>query len=216
MSYRAPIRWILVGLACLGTVLAPSSDAKAGIKISGGSYTGVGDPNPYYQFSATLQYGSTLNTNDYFIVQQLVGVTSGALTAEPLVTLGMFLSSPWRPGFANPTANAPLIVNGSQFGTATYPAIDVGFLYTGTPITASSGDVNLGTFKIFDTTELPALPGGEFIQNTYASYNSSGVQNGGGTVSFLVTPEPSSLVIVGLVGCCALGITSLRRWRRSA
>ena len=211
MQHMKKTRSCLVAIALLGVLATLAERSEAGIVITKGSYKGIGDPDPYYAFDVTLQSGSTLLKGDTITIKDLIGADTNALTAVPLNSNNKQI---WTTIFPNPVDQAPLIDNNINYGTFT--AIDVRFKYTGSTISASSGDVSLGTFQVFEDTSLPALPGNSVIQNTYKFNIDGGASTGNGIVSFTVVPEPSSLVIVGLVGSCLIGVSLSRRRRREA
>jgi hypothetical protein len=123
----------------------------------------------------------------------------------------------WLPVFSN-LQFVPLIVGGHNYGT--FAATNLTFLYAGlTSFTNNtSSPISLGTFTVTSSCySLPVLPGGAQIPVTY-SYSTKG--DSGSNIAFnfttVSTPEPSSSVIVALVGTSMVGMTLFRRRRRAA
>ncbi len=198
---------IMVAVGSLGT-LAFSPETQAGLSFSGGDYVGNGGSAPYYDFRAYLDPGSTLQKNDFFTIKSLFGIDTSALTVVPLNANNNQL---WTTSFPGPAVQLPLIVNNVNYGS--YSASDVRFKYKGATVISSPSPQLLGEFKIFADIQLPKLPEGSLLLHS-DTYNLNGPP-GGGTVSFLVAPEPSSFVIASLVGTSLMGLALLRRWRRA-
>lgn len=204
-------------IASLGILLALSGTVEAGITLSGGTYQGIGDPQSSYEFLASLDPGSTLSPGSlwpsitlpsYFTLDQLIGIKG---IADVTITTPDPANQSWFPIFGIPSKQE-LTVDGQ---TSWVFATSVTFFYTGNSITnTSSSALPLGEFLIYeDDYSIPALPAGLQLPVTYSS-QTLGSPPETSSLTFTVVPEPSSLVVVALVGASSMGVGLLRRWRR--
>ena len=201
-------------LGTLGLLVVITGKAEAGIKVSNPTVLQTGDPTIQYSVSVYLSPGSSLSANLFqpvFTLNYLPGI-------DPLATVSIMGNSgiwgavllPFQ--FENVTINEP-------GGPVTYKnivATSVNFFYDigGKIKNTSSQDELLGTFTVTEpNSSLPLLPGGSDIP---ISYSIQGVAQSTPLQFTNAVPEPSSLVIVALVGLTGSGFALLRRRRRRA
>jgi hypothetical protein len=192
-------------LACAGT-------ADAGITLGGGTYKGVGDPKARYDFFAYLDVGSklvkgtTFDKDDFFTLDKLFGIKG---PADFTFKIGGH-NQPWGAAFSA-ISHPDLKIGSTDYGKVA--ATDVTFFYEGPAIDNSHGTtaILLGEVKISedDYHRMPVLPSGTQIPITY-DYKTKD-SHGTRSLSFTVVPEPSSFVIVTVVGSCVTGLALLRR-----
>src|SRR3954451_9870159 len=207
----------LVALGCL-LILACTRTAEAGITLSGGGYKGTGDPKAHYDFFAYLDAGSklakgtTFDKDDFFTLDKLFGIKGPADFTFKIDRH----NQPWGAAFGAITHPDLKVVGGTDYGKVA--ATDVTFFYEGPAIDNSHGTtaILLGEVKISedDFHRMPVLPGGtQFSVNyDYKTKDSHGTRS----LTFTVVPEPSSFVIVTVVGSCVAGFAFLHRNRRAA
>ena len=200
-------------LGTLGVLVISSGQAEAGIKVSNSTVVQTGDPTIQYSVSVYLTPGSSLYANllqPVFTLDYLPGI-------DPLALVNITGNSglwgavllPFK--FENVTINEPN-------GPVTYPdivATSVNFFYDigGQIKNTSKQDELLGNFTVTEPrSPLPLLPGGS---NIPISYSIQGTPQST-PLQFTVVPEPSSLVVVALVGLSGSGFVLLRRRRRAA
>ncbi len=200
-------------LGSLAVLFAIAGKAEGGIKVANPKVTQIGDPTIEYSVSVYLTPGSTL----YASLQPVIALNLLAGVGPIPIVSGSGLYGTWFNWLAliGPSHNENVTItepNGTQ--TFNVIATSVAFDYLGSKITNNTTQEELlGTFVITQPfSSLPLLPGGSEIP---ISYSIQGVPQST-PLEFSVVPEPSSLVVVGLVGLSVSGYALLRRRRRAA
>jgi hypothetical protein len=228
MRPRTKGAWVMAGLVVLGAIIAGGGEARAdtGITIgSGGVKPVTGDPPYDYIFQVYLEPGSSilspfdpfnlkllLHPNS-FTIDGLVGVTSASL-ASPI---GQFGSSTfWCASIDQTSSYDPNVPGSSDKSNVTWS-------FLGTEPIPMSGTLTqpylLGTFTVETTDNYPNGPpmsSGTQVNYSFTAADSDGNPiSGGGIVTLMVAPEPSSAAIVLLTGgTAALGGLAVRTRRR--
>jgi len=206
-------------------LLISSATAEAGITLSKETTKLTGDPTLTYSFTAILNSGTLYSSTktgqiaSSFELYNLIGIDITSFSVHVTISPSTDQND-WSESFTP----VPVVFNKQK-----YKGSDVTFTYIGkTPLPAGKTGAPLGEFTI---TELippkafqkspPPLP--PWIGSIPASYTWSvgpkgAITTGGGPIQFTVlsVPEPSSLVVVALVGCSLTGVGLLRRRRRVA
>jgi hypothetical protein len=206
MSRRVRGVSILAGLAVLGATLTGAGKARAGpipvvgngIIVVSGSTTQTGDPIYEYVFDVHLSAGFTLETNGFFTIYDLPALPPGAFDVAPNKswtfseqTVGMTPS-----GGSLPFTDDPTVENAT-------------WAWRGASITApSTSDLDLGTFIVGSTTELPSPP---VVLLWWLGTVDGGVPVTLGRVGVNV-PEPSAVILL-VLGVGAIPLFGLRRRR---
>ncbi len=217
----------------LATLLIISGTVQAGIKlVPTGTQVG-GDPQIEWTFDVYLTPGSSLSTLSSFTltVGPLTGLDGQAAPVNINVSDVPVISSPLPLPVGVWGWDPQTFVYGSQssgfstpYATTTVP---FGFLdlYPVTAPTGSGPGLLLGqisltgeysgptilppTLPLYYTSSLDVNAQGQLINESASSPVTAGP-------GFMVIPEPSSLVIVALVGSSLMGVGLLRRRRREA
>jgi hypothetical protein len=199
-------------------IIICTTTAEAGITLSGGGYKGTGDPKAHYDLFAYLDAGSklvkgtTFDKDDFFTLNKLFGIKGAA---------DYTFNTPdkkqqWGAAFGL-ISHPDLKIGSTDYGKVA--ATDVTFFYEGPAISNPVGaaPLLLGEVKIWedDYHNMPVLPGGSQISITY-DYMTKDSKGKNIPFTFTVVPEPSSLVIVTLVGSCVAGLALVRNRRRAA
>ena len=168
----------------------------AGLSISSGKITPVGDPYYVYQFDIELGVGDTLDKGGYITIYDLPSGT-GSLTSQP--------NSEW----GSTTQDLGVTPNGASV-TDNPNLENVTWTYNGQAIT-NNGDTpeSLGIFSIGPTTYLTPFTV-EYV-GTLDGTNSSGQ----GSVTVYLVPEPTSLaLLLSAGGFILLPVLKQKRQRR--
>jgi len=200
----------------LGTLLIISGTVQAGISVSNPVVKQTGDPTTEYDFSIYLTNGTVtpgVPFKTFFTLDNLIGINidTNPILNIPELTSDIHISNTPYLGFDGWTpfvvGNGTAIVGGQSVDTTTLT-----FGFTGLfPVTAGNTPVLLGNFSITDASySIPPLPPGTLSITDQID----GITQP--PISFVVAPEPSSLVVVALVGFSLTGVGLLRRWRRVA
>ena len=220
----------------LATLLMISATAEAGITVVPKNTQLSGDPQIDWSFSVYLTPGSklaasTLSSIDSvtFTVENVIGLNwqnelpDIQISNVPLthgLPDGVWLWDPQT--FSYGTQQ----LEGTTVATTTAPfTFVVGFNSITVPTTGSPLGLLLGEFNLISQYSGPtSVP-----PSLQLSYTSSLNLNANGSEvtttvdspvvagpGFVVVPEPSTLVIVALVGTSLMGVGLLRRWRRVA
>jgi len=218
-AYRFPP--IILSLAML---LSISGTVEAGVVVLPKSVQQTRNPQIEYAFSVYLTPGSTLAPGSlippawpsYFTLNNLAGIDPFAVVSITNTPSGVS----WLPLFGIPQIEH-LPVQEPNGPHVFYPVIatSVTFGYVGgSTITNSTGANELvGNFTITEPcSSIPLLPAGSSIATTYSCYQIKNSCGNSVPILFTVVPEPSSLVVVALVGSSLLGVGLLRRRRRVA
>ncbi len=230
-------------IASFAMLLIVPVTAEAGITLKPKGTQIIGDPNIEWEFSVYLDPGSTLAASYLKIAQKPAYTDSFTFTVENVI--GLYWPQNVKPDIvATPAlASIPLAqgwiwsqqaisyrttqLEGQTVETATVPfTFDVG----SQPITDSSKSppLLLGTFSLISTYTGPhGLP--PTLQLTYFDSLDLNTNTGQPIITnvnspveivaapeYFIVPEPSSLVVVALVGSSLLGVGLLRRRRRAA
>ncbi len=204
-------------------LLLISGTVQAGIKITNSVIEQNGNPQIQYDFSVYLDAGSTLAPGSlmplglpsYFTLNNLAGINPLAVVTISKTPSGVS----WSPVFGIPHTETLTVQepNGAHvFKNVVDTSVTFGYLGLKTFTNNTGKPKLLGNFTITELkSSIPMLPEGSSIATTY-SYQ---IKNASGTnvsVLFTAAPEPSSLVVVALVGSSLMGVGLLRRWRRAA
>lgn len=188
--------WVGVLAALLQSVTSPGV-ARGDIVLDIGQYEDAPDPNGLYHFHAkfTQVPGEQISPFDFFTVMRIQHGFQGINTSSQPVN--------WGSGITQ------------TGGTTADPTYDVKWSFIGNnPITAA-GDLGIFTYEVTGIPS-PGLP----ITLTYIWQTSLNGQKKTGSGSVVVTravPEPSPMLLAGLVG--SLGLFTMgvgRRARRRA
>ena len=196
----------LILCGSIGFLLAEATPARADIqpslKVGGGGIVVIGEPYLQYIFQVTLT-GGTFAPLDYFMIDNVVGVDS---TMNPYHSEPGDGSLPTTYGFGAFAATPPMQQFPSTFDIpGTFATSNVEWL------NESTTTFQPGSLGVFGVQSI-LLPDGNLNGNSSVtldySYGTSGGQTGTGTVVLSVlTPEPSTMVIAGLIGVIAIGFT---------
>jgi hypothetical protein len=187
-------RWFLA-MVVLGVIFQAASTAQAGIMISGGGIKKFGDPFYIYIVEVSLDPGFQVELFDSFTLHELGGVHDpGSTTAAP----GGVPSGPWATSFTNrpsgplPNYSPPTIV----------PFADLTFINAGFDVkNGGTGEVPLGEFRVVTAVSLPDLPPSYFVDIGWTAkihdLNGNPVNDSGTVHLTLITPEPTSVLMLG-------------------
>jgi len=203
-------------------LLIVSGTAEAGVVVAPKSVHQSGDPQIEYDFSVYLTPGTTLAPGSlippawpsYFTLNNLPGIDPFAV-----VNITNTNGVSWLPVFGLPQIeNLTVQEPGGPVTFHNVVDTSVTFGYVGLHAFTNNTGANelVGNFTITEPcSSIPLLPGDSSISITY-SYQTQGQSGSNVPLAFTVAPEPSSLVVVALVGSSLMGIGLLRRWRRTA
>jgi len=208
--------------------------AEAGIPLSKGTSKETGDPKISYSFSASLDVGFTLVSDlvtpksaSSFELVDLIGIndTTPAAASFKVILNGKDDSKDWTVTY-DYLGKIKVTVDKVKY---TVKASDVIFTYNGKTnlkATTKTGPQDLGDFTIKETTGDKTLPLWSVGSLIPASYSDTTTNTSTGKpvttkavnldFNLVSAPEPSSLVVVALVGCSLTGVGLLRRRRRVA
>jgi hypothetical protein len=199
MRLRLKSTWLCVAITALGTALAGGSEAWAGgIKITIGQQPGGGEPPYDYIIQVYLDPGFGVNFDNSFTVDNLIGVTPGSFTAEP-VNIPDGIS--WSPSISETQSTFPFASDVTWYFTGSNPYSNTG-----------SGEIYLGQFAVETTVDFSTPPYmiGAPIVYTWSIVNTSGGSSTGSGIAFLGVPEPSSALLL-LGGVSILPAFALRQ-----
>jgi hypothetical protein len=202
-----PLRSRLVALlgfvALAGTfAVAPASTARAGTLVKKIIAQEIADPTYRFDITFEIEAGTTFTTGNYFVIYDLVDVLDGGyLTPAHPPTPPTPPNNLWT--FTTPPP--PL---GPYPGLPIPPdsPINLNVVWTYTGAAALSGLLEL-TFTVTVTKDSYYTTQPTFY---WASVASTGTNAGVITAEVVPTPEPSSLVLLGLGGA-GLAVAGLRR-----
>lgn len=220
MRYRMSTHRFPQVITAFAMLLIISGTVQAGITLSPKGTQLTGDPKISYEFTATLTSGSLVpGAGDSFEINKLLGINdvSPAAADYSVILNGKNDSKDWAVTYSLLPSKVDVKFDGKDYKLF---ASDVTFTYIGK--STLTGPEDLGDFTIKETTQDKSLPpwtaGVSLPSETYTwTVGPIGKTNtGGGTLVFSVVPEPSSLVVVALVGTSLMGVGLLRRWCRVA